>query len=61
MQILTQIAERNLAMWRTMSGLNSGNAEKRPEWKSHEPLGNDRDDDDLNDRRDGLHDSWKND
>lgn len=59
MQILTQIAERNLAMWRTMSGLNSGNVEKRPEWKNHESSGNDRDEEDLNDRRDGLHDSWK--
>lgn len=36
MQILTQIAERNLAMWRAMSGLNTGDTEKRSERKKHE-------------------------
>ncbi|MCO6439639.1 MAG: polyhydroxyalkanoate synthesis repressor PhaR [Nitrococcus mobilis] len=35
MQILTQIAERNLAMWRAISGLNTGDTEQRSERKSH--------------------------
>lgn len=61
MQVLTQIAERNLAMWRTMSGLNSGNSEKRPERKSHESSGSSRDDEDLADRQGGVRGSWKND
>lgn len=61
MQILTQIAERNLAMWRAMSGLDSGDAEKRSERKGQKPSENRRDDESQTDRRGRSRGSWKND
>ncbi|EAR22445.1 polyhydroxyalkanoate synthesis repressor PhaR [Nitrococcus mobilis] len=39
MQVLTQIAERNLAMWRAMSGLNVGDTGQRSERKNHRSSG----------------------
>lgn len=61
MQILTQIADRNLAMWRTMSGLNSGSSETSSERKGHEPSGSSREDEGQIDRRGGLREGWEND
>lgn len=61
MQILTQIAERNLAMWRAMSGLNAPASEKRSERHAHDPSSNSQDEEDQTKHRDGLRRGWKND
>ncbi|HET8702151.1 MAG TPA: polyhydroxyalkanoate synthesis repressor PhaR [Nitrococcus sp.] len=61
MQILTQIAERNLTMWRAMSGLNAADSEQRTGRKSRESSGNSRDGEDQPDHRSDRRGNWKSD
>ncbi|MDN5848780.1 MAG: polyhydroxyalkanoate synthesis repressor PhaR [Nitrococcus sp.] len=60
MQILTQIAERNLAMWQAMSGLNVAESEKRSEQRANKPSGNSRDDEGQSEHRRGPRPGRKN-